>query len=120
MVALILFAALGSQYVGYAARAEATPGQVCPVTGQIEYSSDEKNTGVHEVIDRTGMAAGLGLLSGQAKGELEGQKSTFILKDHPGLGLEFRTEVRNKDKNSIVIVVVPIYAELSPKEPKRE
>lgn len=107
-VAPILFAALGSQYVGYAEQAEATPGQVCPVTGQVERSSGEKHTGVPEVIDRTGMAAELGLLSSQAKGELEGQKSTFMLKDLPALGLEFRTEVRNKEKNSLVIVVVPV------------
>lgn len=104
----ILFAALGSQYVGNAAQAEARPGQVCPVTGQVERSSGEKHTGVPEAIYRVGMAAGLGLLSSQAKGELEGQKSTFILKDLPLMGLEFRTEVRNTDKNNLVIVVVPV------------
>ncbi len=107
--ATILFAALGSQYVGYASQAEASPGKVCPVTGQVESSGEPvKHTGASEAIDRVGMAAGLGLLSSQAKGELEGQKSTFILKDIPLTGLNFRTEVLNKEKNNLVIIIKPV------------
>jgi len=72
------FAAIGSQYSRYAD--EAQSGEVCPVTGQKKESSEQKNT-IRDGIDRTGMAAGMGLLASQARGSISAKKSIFKLNE---------------------------------------
>lgn len=74
--AVATFVALGSQYRRCAEGAES--GEVCPVTGQRKEASERKDTS-QDAIDKAGMAAGLGLLSSQAKGEIKGKKASFNL-----------------------------------------
>ncbi|MDO8662246.1 MAG: hypothetical protein Q7K98_03385 [Candidatus Omnitrophota bacterium] len=74
--ATAVFAWLGSQYKDRAS--EAQSGEVCPVTGQPKAGTDKKGS-TAEAIDKAGMAAGLGLLVSQAKGEITGQKCSFNL-----------------------------------------
>lgn len=75
-VAVAVFVAIGAQYGDYAKGAES--GQVCPVTGK-PISEGMKKSGMDRAIDKAGMAAGLGLLASQAKGEITGQKCSFNL-----------------------------------------
>lgn len=101
MLAVPLFAALGSQYVGRAGDAASHPGTPCSA------GSDEgEHKGIHEGVDRVGMAAGMGLLASQAKGQMEGRKYTF-LSDIPLSNALFRTRVQNKDKHELIVIVTP-------------
>lgn len=76
--ATVVFAAIGTQYERYAS--SCTQGEVCPVTGQAATQQVSQKTGpVAGAIDKAGMAAGMGLLTSQAKGEITGMKSTFML-----------------------------------------
>ncbi len=70
------FVALGAAYHDAASQGES--GQVCPVTGQKIGSSEKKNT-LSDGIDRSGMAAGMGLLVNQARSQITGKKVTFHL-----------------------------------------
>lgn len=74
--ATAVFFWLGSQYGDRAGDAQS--GEVCPVTGKPKAGTDKKGP-TTEAIDRAGMAAGLGLLVSQAKGEITGQKCSFSL-----------------------------------------
>ena len=122
-VAPILFAAIGTQYEPYAERAASSPGTPCSTGGSHENDNDPRSDGA-VIIDKAGMTAGLGLLTAQAKGELEGQRSTFIvparsgvpvLGELPLIGTLFRTKVRNDKERELVIVITPIIT--LPEEP---
>lgn len=97
-----LFAALGSQYEGAGAHATASPGTPCSSGG----ASGERSSGVHNAIDRAGMAAGLGLLTSQAKGQITGQRSVFLT-DVPVLKFMFKTEAKLKEKNQLIVFTTP-------------
>ena len=105
MLAVPLFAAIGSQYVGQAGHAGDHPGTACPVTGASTGGSRE-HTGIHEGIDRVGMAAGMGMLASQAKGQIEGRKYTF-LSDIPLTNALFRTRVENKKNHQMLVFITP-------------
>ncbi|MDP3789550.1 MAG: hypothetical protein Q8R48_04025, partial [Candidatus Omnitrophota bacterium] len=75
--AAAVFTAIGSQYTRYADQAGS--GEVCPVTGEKIASGKEKVGGAAGAIDKAGMAAGMGLLTSQAKGEMTGYKTGFKL-----------------------------------------
>ncbi|MBD3379405.1 MAG: hypothetical protein GF408_02970 [Candidatus Omnitrophica bacterium] len=74
--ATAVFTAIGAAYGVYAD--ECSDGGTCPVTGA---PSGEKRqrSGLAKGIDTAGMAAGLGLLTSRAKGEITGQKAVFNL-----------------------------------------
>lgn len=103
-IAPLLFGIIGSQYEGPGARAASTPGQVCPVTGQ--QTSDGGHSGgrgdIARSIDKAGMAAGMGLLTSQAKGDLEGIKIRWVLdpsvRFDSGLKLNFDAYNENSKK----------------------
>ncbi len=105
-IAPILFGILGSQYEGPGASAAASPGKVCPVTGQPVSGGEGERGDTAKAIDKAGMAAGMALLTSQAKGQLEGQKIVF-LSDLPITGFLFKTEAANKDKNNLIILTTP-------------
>lgn len=97
--ATAVFAALGAQYTG-----KAESGEVCPVTGERKAGSDVKEGGVSEGINRAGMAAGLGLLASQAKGQITGSKCTFELNKEQSKKLrdkkgEVKIDLVNEDAN---------------------
>ncbi len=102
-IAPILFGIIGSQYEGPGSRAASTPGQVCPVTGQ-QLSDGSHGGGRGDIarsIDKAGMAAGMGLLTSQAKGELEGYKIRWELPATVGFDnfkLNFDTFNKNTKK----------------------
>ncbi len=102
--AAFVFAAIGSQYERYGS--ECGSGQTCPVTGQpVGGDAHPGYKGsTAQAIDKAGMAAGLGLLTAQAKGEVPILKCSFplnrdlIAKFLAGK-LKVKIKVENKDKN---------------------
>ena len=106
-IAAPLFAVLGSQYERYGSAAEASPGTPCHVSGG-GGGHEKKASGVTDVIDKAGMSAGLGLIAGQAKGELQGLKTIFDVSDIPLLDAKFRLKVRNQKRGNLVILVTPV------------
>lgn len=95
-VAPFLFAAIGSQYEGAGRRAADHPGQVCPVTGEKTGGSSDKS-GFSTAIDKAGMAAGMGMLASQAKGELEGVKARWEFKPQLQYQFDIKFEAYNKN-----------------------
>ena len=75
--ATAVFVALGSQYKGYADKAGS--GEVCPITGEKKAGSDVEENKLSEGINRAGIAAGLGLIVSQARGQITGKKCAFEL-----------------------------------------
>jgi len=75
--ATLLFAAIGTQYKKQYAQ-QVQSGEVCPVTGDQRVAYKDKGT-FAKAIDKAGMAAGLGLLTSQAKGDISAQRYTFSL-----------------------------------------
>jgi hypothetical protein len=73
--AAVVFAAIGTQYERYSS--SCSGGEVCPVTGQP--TGGREQGAISRGIDKAGMAAGLGLLVAQAKGEITGSKCVFKL-----------------------------------------
>ena len=69
--AVVVFTALGAAYGVYAEKCS-TSGSSCAVGGA-------ERGPIETTIDTAGMAAGLGLLTSQAKGEITGQKARFTL-----------------------------------------
>jgi hypothetical protein len=105
--ATFLFAAIGSQYEAAGEKAAGTPGQVCPVTGKpLSEGSGSGRSDTARALDKTGMAVGMGLLTSQAKGQLDGLKSVFI-SDLPVLNLQLKTEAVNADKKKLIIFMTP-------------
>jgi len=76
--AAFVFGAIGSQYEMYGDSCES--GQTCPVTGQPTVQQPERGP-IARGIDKAGMAAGLSLLTLQAKGEITGVKAKFRIQD---------------------------------------
>lgn len=127
-VAPYLFAAIGSQYEGPGKVAGDHPGQVCPVTGQPlggEGGSSERGP-IASGIDKAGMAAGLGLLTSQAKGEIAGIKTTYIINANmsdllgrngvgqiPMMNYLFKGEAQNKNNKELIIFSTPIITPIS-------
>lgn len=68
---------LGSRYSRYADKAKSS-GDVCHVS-EGEQAQVQEQDSLSKQIDRAGMAAGLGLLASQAKGDLTGKRSLFKL-----------------------------------------
>ncbi len=113
-VAPIVFAAIGSQYVGHAGRAASSPGTPCPVGPHA--STIEEHHGTAEAIDRVGMAAGLGLLSAQAQGEITGLKTTYDVtgfKEAMSKAL-LKFQVANKHTRQQLDVTVPLRFSTAP------
>lgn len=109
--AALVFAAIGSQYERYADTVK-PGGETCHVTGEETKPSTER-AGVARAIDRAGMAAGMGLLTSQARGDITGKKSTFHLdKDKMsrlGGGNDFvEISIENKDKHQTERLKVPL------------
>jgi hypothetical protein len=69
-IGVVVFAAIGTQYVGHTKKVVSAPGE--PVVVE-----EVEHTGAAEAIDRVGMAAGLGLLASQASGQITGLRATF-------------------------------------------
>ncbi len=106
-IAPYLFGAMGAMYEGPGAQAANNPGTACPVTGEAQGGGANRGD-TAQAIDRAGMAAGLGLLTSTAKGELEGQKSTFFLEAMPSDGkLLLQFEALNKDKHTTETLSIP-------------
>ncbi len=132
-IAPYLFAAIGSQYEGPGKTAADNPGQVCPVTGESlggEGGGSERGP-IASGIDRAGMAAGLGLLTSQAKGDITGIKTTFIiptdmstlfggtaksnssagvpvLGDIPIMNYLFKGDARNNNTKELIVFTTPV------------
>ena len=83
----LIFAAIGSQYEEIGRTAGATEGKVCPVTGQKLEGGEAERSDLQKGIDRAGMAAGLGLIASQAKGQITGLRVTFDITDKINLVL---------------------------------
>lgn len=121
-VAPLLFAAIGTQYEAYGDQAAASPGTTCTAGGSGSSHATKERGNLAGAIDRAGMAAGMGLLTSQAKGELEGVRASFIVPSQntinqsgvPVLGQIplidhlFRAKARNRDKNQLIVFVTPI------------
>lgn len=132
--AIAIFTALGSQYERVAKDAAASEGKVCPVTGQkLEGGGVSERSDIGKAIDRAGMAAGMGLLTSQAKGQITGLRSSFCVplqnnKDSifkltadivnqntgirhtlniPVIGMLFRRQNAQDEKRDLYIVVQP-------------
>lgn len=105
-IAPILFAAIGSQYEMSGSEAGKNPGKVCPVTGKPENTDTERGP-IGKTIDRAGMAVGMGLLTGQAKGELEGRRATFLL-NTPVTQLTLKTAAKHTTHNDIIMIITPV------------
>jgi hypothetical protein len=75
--AAFVFAAIGSQYERYGS--ECASGHTCPVTGASEDAHPGYKGSTARAIDKAGMAAGMGLLTAQAKGEIPVLKCSFLL-----------------------------------------
>jgi len=105
----LIFAAIGSQYKRDAAQAEASKGKAC-ASGA---GTSTGYGGVEKAIDRGGMAAGLGLLTSQAKGEIKGLKAAFdVTGREKELGsARLKAVIANKSENKQIDVVIPISIE---------
>lgn len=104
--AAFIFTAIGTQYERYGS--ECSSGKTCSVTGQT--AGGDAHPGYKgsaaRAIDKAGMAAGMGLLTSQAKGEIPILKCSFLLdRDLIAKFLEGKLKVRlnieNKHKNDI-------------------
>jgi len=104
----LLFAAIGSQYEGAGAKAADNPGQTCPVTGQSTGGDGGSKGGFSQAIDKAGMAAGLGLLSSQAKGQLEGVKARWTLSAPIGYKFDLKFDTFNVNNKKTETLTVPI------------
>lgn len=83
--AAAVFTAIGAAYGIYAD--ECSSGGTCPVSGGPAAVEGERS-GLQRGIDTAGMAAGMGLLASQAKGEITGLKAGFDLTPEQAEGLE--------------------------------
>ena len=133
-----IFAAIGALYKDVGEQAANSEGQVCPVTGQkLEGGSGEEKSKLAQGIDRAGMAAGLGLIASQAKGQITGTRACFnltqvedllaqgqtmalkgvveneskqkkvFLRDIPIVGFLFRQKSADSEKKNLTIMVTP-------------
>lgn len=110
----LVFAAIGAQYKQYAYKAQS--GEVCPVTGETKVTRVERGS-IAKGIDKAGMAAGLGLLASQAKGEITGLKCIFgldkVLAEKVGGGkgaIKINLENRNKhQRKNIKVDLAKLY-----------
>ena len=105
----LVFAAIGSQYERDAYKAQQNPGSSCPTTSS-SGSSETKQGRISKTVDRAGMAAGMGLLASQAKGQISGERVTF---DVTGLekglcGASMNFEVRNDSAHRQENIAVPV------------
>lgn len=133
--AVPLFAAIGGMYEGVAEEAAGSEGKVCPVTGKKLESETHERGEVARSIDRAGMAAGLGLLASQAKGQITGTRACFevpkeaidgntpmvlkgsvrneatqktvYLKDIPVVGFLFAQQGKESENKDLQIMVTP-------------
>jgi len=111
--AAFLFACIGSQYEQNAQSYKS--GEVCPVTDQqktVERTGGEKSD-FGKGIDKVGMAAGMGLLTAQAKGEISAQKCKFVIKVADAVKLDgaddkIKVVIENKEKHQKETVEVNI------------
>ena len=85
----VIFAAIGSQYERDAVTAQNSSGTACSSTAHTQATAQNNQSGFSKAIDRAGMAAGMGLLASQAKGEITGLRASFDI-----TGRE--TQLRNK------------------------
>ncbi len=105
---VVVFAAIGTQYVGHSSVAVDSPG----VPHEVE---EIEHTGAAEAIDRVGMAAGLGLLASQASGQITGLRATFDVTGHEQAFQEktlLKFDVVNANAKKSVPVTVPVRFQL--------
>ncbi|GEM_PF-3128981 len=94
--AAVTITAIGSQYRRHSDQTES--GEVCPVTGEKKEPSEEKETSAG---DRAAMAAGMGLLASQARGEIPAIKAVFNLnQDQAQKVLDKKSELQVTAKNA--------------------
>ncbi|MGH7198549.1 MAG: hypothetical protein ACREH5_07410 [Candidatus Omnitrophota bacterium] len=105
-IGVIVFAAIGTQYVGHSHVAVASPGAPHDVT-----ITEVEHTGAAEAIDRVGMAAGLGFLASQASGQITGLKMMYDLtgreNELANLRLKFQA-MNNGQRRQPLDVTVPL------------
>ncbi|GEM_PF-3629758 len=105
-IGVVVLVALGTQYEKDAHEASDSPGTPCS-----SKTGDKESSGTKKAIDKMGMAAGLGLLGAQAKGELTGLKATFNVTGLEG-GLKdakVRVTVANAAMHKTVDVDIPVH-----------
>ena len=100
-----IFAAIGSQYENDAKRAVSSKGTACSLTS----TQETKSHTVSGAIDRVGMAAGMGLLTSQAKGEIKALKATFDVTEFENnlKGAKLKVIVKNQAEHKEVDITVP-------------
>lgn len=111
--AAFMFAYIGSQYEQNAQGYKS--GEVCPVTGQqktAERTGPERSD-FGKTIDKAGMAAGMGLLTAQAKGEISALKCKFVVKVEDAAKLDgaddkIKVVIENKEKHQKETIEVNI------------
>lgn len=116
--AAFIFAAIGTQYERYGS--ECSSGQTCPVTGQTTGADAHPGYkgSAARAIDKAGMAAGMGLITSQAKGEIPILKCSFLL-DRDLIAkylagkLKVKLNFENKNRNDIKKAEVDITKQFS-------
>ncbi|MFH1665669.1 MAG: hypothetical protein ABIA77_05945 [Candidatus Omnitrophota bacterium] len=105
--AAVAFAAIGSQYERYSS--SCSSGGVCPVTGEPAGGETGGQGKIARGIDKAGMAAGLGLLTAQAKGEITGEICVFNVTDEAGGKVDaVNLVVENKEKHKKYRLTIPL------------
>ncbi len=113
--AVAIFTAIGAQYEEVAHEASGSEGKVCPITGQkLEGASQDDRSALSKGIDRAGMAAGLGLLTSQAKGQVTGLKATFNVtgKEAAADKIKLQTTVANSSTGQRLVLNIPVIGRL--------
>ena len=105
--AAVVFGAIGAAYGIYGKECPSS-GSTCPVTGASSGGGDPRGA-VAKTIDTAGMAAGLALLTAQAKGEVTGEKASFTLTSEDAKKLKgIKLTVEHKTTNKKTRATVPI------------
>lgn len=107
-IAVITFVALGAAYEQDAAKVVSSPGNSCHASSQ---TTERKPT--TRAIDRAGMAAGLGLLVSQAKGEITGIRACFDITGYEEYvnDAKLRADIINEMENKKLAIDVPVHFE---------
>lgn len=114
--AVAIFTAIGAQYEDVAHEASGAEGKVCPITGKkLEGEGQEvEKSALSKGIDRVGMAAGLGLITSQAKGQITGLKASFDItgKENSKGAIKLQATVTNATTSKRIPLDIPVVSHL--------